>query len=232
MDINVKSAFEDKEYPIAGKERDLCGQDELFKKIEPILNKTVDEAGKTGILDSDHQLKEFYDNVMDKPYLAFPCRYEDLKFNAGMQHMDGETALKFVRSRHGIGDGSDFGRSARQQLFIQAVKDKVLSANLITKIVPVVDELKNNLKTDLDPTAIKKFIGEFGALKQYRFSSLVLSDSNFLVADNSPDGQYILTAKEGIDHWTGLLTGIRDFVLEITPAPTASPSATMRPTTR
>ena len=42
--------------------------------------------------------------------------------------MDGDTALKFVRSRHGSnGEGSDFARAARQQKVIAAFKSKVLS---------------------------------------------------------------------------------------------------------
>lgn len=57
------------------------------------------------------------------------CRYETITFNKGLQHMDGATALKFVRSRHSedLEEGTDFARSRRQALVIQAVKTKLLS---------------------------------------------------------------------------------------------------------
>ncbi len=46
-------------------------------------------------------------------------RYEHIHFNVGLQTMDGETALKYVRSRKGTnGEGTDFARSKRQQKMI------------------------------------------------------------------------------------------------------------------
>lgn len=62
----------------------------------------------------------------------FKCRYEIVKFNAGPQMMDGETALKFVRSRNAEGDeGTDIAREARQQKVIVAIKDKILSPSIL-----------------------------------------------------------------------------------------------------
>ncbi len=45
----------------------------------------------------------------------------------GMVHFDGDLALRFVRSRHSSGTGSDFARIQNQQKFIAAALDKVLS---------------------------------------------------------------------------------------------------------
>ncbi len=61
----------------------------------------------------------------------FRCRYESLSFDAGLQTMNGERALKYVRSRHADGDeGSDFSRSKRQQEVILALKNKLLSRDI------------------------------------------------------------------------------------------------------
>lgn len=61
--------------------------------------------------------------------LEYKCRYETVTFQKGMQHMDGQTALKFSRSRYSEGeDGTDFARSQRQQKIISAIKDKVISS--------------------------------------------------------------------------------------------------------
>jgi anionic cell wall polymer biosynthesis LytR-Cps2A-Psr (LCP) family protein len=58
----------------------------------------------------------------------FKCRYEYLHFEAGSQQMDGERALKYVRSRFAEGEeGTDFARSLRQQRLLVAIKSKVFS---------------------------------------------------------------------------------------------------------
>lgn len=58
----------------------------------------------------------------------FRCRYETIEFKQGAQHMNGQTALKFVRSRHAQGDeGTDFARSQRQEKLLLALKAKLLS---------------------------------------------------------------------------------------------------------
>jgi hypothetical protein len=48
-----------------------------------------------------------------------------------MQHFDGETALRYARSRHST---SDFDRSARQQLLLSALGAKVKSLSLTDRI--------------------------------------------------------------------------------------------------
>ena len=59
------------------------------------------------------------------------CRYETVEFREGLQRMDGETALKFARSRNAEGDeGTDFARAARQQKVIEALKDRILFLRL------------------------------------------------------------------------------------------------------
>lgn len=83
IDITVPKAFTDSEFPIAGKEEDLCDGDPQFR-----------------------------------------CRYESISFIAGKQHMDGETALTYIRSRHADGDeGSDFARGRRQQEVLVALQE-------------------------------------------------------------------------------------------------------------
>lgn len=53
------------------------------------------------------------------------------RFGAGAQTIAGRDALAFVRQRHGLPDG-DLSRIRRQQVFLAAVADKVLSAGTLT----------------------------------------------------------------------------------------------------
>jgi LCP family protein required for cell wall assembly len=59
---------------------------------------------------------------------------DNLVLDAGVQTLDGETALKYARARtgDGLGDGSDIGRIARQQELMASLARTVLGQNLLT----------------------------------------------------------------------------------------------------
>lgn len=68
----------------------------------------------------------------------------DLK--KGMQHMDGKTAIQYVRYRDEEGD---IGRIRRQQHFMMAVYDRITSANMLLHIPGLAKQLTSMVKTDL-----------------------------------------------------------------------------------
>jgi len=82
----------------------------------------------------------------------YRCRYETIEFEKGLQHMDGEIALKFARSRNAEGEeGTDFARAARQQKVILALKDKILSRQTFlspTKMLQLKNTFADHVKTD------------------------------------------------------------------------------------
>ena len=85
--------------------------------------------------------------IQDDEYPDDKFGYQSVYIPAGMQHMDGKTALIYARARH---QGSDFGRARRQQQLLLALRDQALSLNLITKLVPLFNALKDTVKTDID----------------------------------------------------------------------------------
>jgi LCP family protein required for cell wall assembly len=80
-----------------------------------------------GFVDTQYP-KDGFENAECEPYDPdYGCRYETLIFRAGDQKLNGNVALKFVRSRHAQGDeGTDFSRSKRQQLMIGAIRSKLV----------------------------------------------------------------------------------------------------------
>jgi len=54
-----------------------------------------------------------------------------LNLSAGEHTIQGATALAFVRSRHGVGDGSDLGRISSQQVFLSALARKIESEGVL-----------------------------------------------------------------------------------------------------
>jgi polyisoprenyl-teichoic acid--peptidoglycan teichoic acid transferase len=66
---------------------------------------------------------------------TYACRYMTVTFKPGVQTMDGETALEFVRSRHANGtEGSDIARETRQQLVISAIPTKLLNLQTLSNV--------------------------------------------------------------------------------------------------
>jgi len=135
--------------------------------------------------------------------LPVSSRYKVLKFTPGPQHMDGQTALEFIRSRHGNnGEGSDFARSKRQQKVMVALKEKILSAGTLLnpiKMNEILNSLENHITTNLqfsDMVAFLKLSREFDT---QNLLSLTLDNSpnGFLKEGYGPDGAYILQPKAG-----------------------------------
>src|SRR3989338_5707406 len=191
IDVNVDKSFTDERYPIEGKEKDLCGKDEQFTKVEKYLGDTEStlEAERDELFKKEPNLKKFFTDITDEQQNAFPCRYEKISFAKGLAHMSGETALKYARSRNSPEDGGDFGRARRQQKVIEATKDKVLTIGFVPKIIPLLDELEEYIKTDMPAVQLNKFLGENIHANEYKITNLVLTDNEWLKSSRSSDGQ-------------------------------------------
>jgi len=80
----------------------------------------------------------------------------------GFQHLDGENAIHYVRYRDEEGD---IGRIGRQQKFMQAVMDKVLSPEILPKIPDIISECFDAVETDMSITELVSFAGELKRVK-------------------------------------------------------------------
>lgn len=202
IDVDVEKSFDDYFYPLPGKEKELCGYQEEERDISEEESKILGvEPGRLKVLlDKEGKIvtaaaKSGEDMVYAdlQIFQLFLCRFERLSFKQGLTSMDGETALKFVRSRHGTNnEGTDFARSKRQQKALQAFKDKVISAETLFDVGKIVDLLKTldkSVETNID----SKGYLEFGKLiKRQKGSKSYVLDSNgknpLLIAP--PPGQY------------------------------------------
>ncbi len=61
-------------------------------------------------------------------------KYVGLNLEAGTHHLDGWDALAFLRSRHGVGDGSDLTRISSQQVFLSSLLRKLKSSETLTNV--------------------------------------------------------------------------------------------------
>jgi len=95
-------------------------------------------------------------NVPDAIYdSTFPNDIDDgtiiLDIPAGLQHMDGQTALRYARTRH---QDDDYHRVKRQQLVLLAIRDKLFSPEVIPQIPALLDSMRDSVKTDLSASEI------------------------------------------------------------------------------
>ena len=72
---------------------------------------------------------------------------EEMILEPGVHHMDGATALRYVRTRR---DGTDFDRARRQHQFLKAVWYQFKDANLISQIQAVWTGLRDSFETDMN----------------------------------------------------------------------------------
>jgi polyisoprenyl-teichoic acid--peptidoglycan teichoic acid transferase len=83
---------------------------------------------------------------------------------AGDNHLDGENALCYVRSRM---TSSDFERARRQQVVIQEIRNKALSLGTLTnfnKLNDILDSLGNNTRTDLEGWEMKRLLDVYNGM--------------------------------------------------------------------
>ena len=121
----------------------------------------------------------------------------DLK--KGMQHMDGKTAIQYVRYRDEEGD---IGRIRRQQHFIMAVYDRITSANMLLHIPGLAKQLTNMVKTDL-PIADMVDLG--------RALHAMVKTKGLAMATVPGTPEYI----DGISYWLPDITDLREQMVKM-----------------
>lgn len=194
IDVKVENTLDDYAYPVEGKEDELCDHTE------------------DGIASFSAQIATASATEFD----IFPCRFQHLHVDEGVQPMDGKTALQFVRSRHALGqEGSDFARSKRQQNVINAIRDKVLSLGTLAnplKVVGIIGILKDNIATDIKEEEYDDFIKLAQKMKGATIESYVLdvgneADNRYGLLINPPLSQdvgyqWVLSPRAGVNNYS------------------------------
>lgn len=108
--------------------------------------RVIDTLGGVSLDVAHPVLDDSYPNDLNSQN---PYSYKRVFIAPGWQHLNGSTALEYVRSRHGD-LLSDFGRSARQQQVLLALQQKADVMNVLRNLPALVDELKCCVRTDLN----------------------------------------------------------------------------------
>jgi LCP family protein required for cell wall assembly len=131
---------------VSGAIQELVGQP-LDGAIVVNLNGFVDLVDAVGGLWIDLP-SGLYDAHYPKPdgtgYIA-------ISFRAGCQHLDGERALEYARSRH---QDSDYGRMKRQQRVLVALASQLDPIAMLPQVPTLLDIAQDNLWTTIDQNEI------------------------------------------------------------------------------
>ncbi len=209
--INSINAYAEQKNP--GKGGEITAQAMSALLQEPInYYVRVDFNGFSNIVDQlggirvkvEHTLDDYTYPISgqeDNP--DYYARFQHLHIDKGWQNMNGSLALKYARSRHAYGiEGSDFARARRQQLVLEAIKDKLFSTRTLLNPVMIsklVKELNKNISTNLDAWKVVRLWTLFKNLKRSNIINKVLSDApdNLLTAKINENGAYVLVPKTG-----------------------------------
>jgi len=130
--------------------------------------------------------------INDDKYPTQDYKYKTFHIDAGPQHLDGDTALMYVRTRN-VDD--DYARAGRQQQVLRAVADKVLRADSLASLLPQLPRMLmtigNTVQTDV-PMSLQLEIATFlSKNSQPQMRQLVL-DNRFGEETYSEEGAWIL----------------------------------------
>lgn len=134
--------------------------------------KVIDEVGGVDV-DVLHPIVD--DNYPDDvgKNANNPYALKRLYLAPGPQHLDGPTALEYVRSRHADLVG-DFGRSVRQQQVLSALKTKLANPDIFSKLSAIAKDLQGFLKTDMQLGDVLKLMNFARSLDPNKIQKLTL----------------------------------------------------------
>lgn len=148
----------------------------------------IDVAVPEAIHDDAYPTDDYGTKVVDIP--------------AGPQHMDGETALEYARSRH---QDNDFARAARQQVVLAAVRAKLMNPLSWWRVPAFVVAVHSSIQTDMTPLDVvavgAAMVRHMGAPDQ------MVIDTSLADEVTGDDGAYLLQAtpalKPGVAQFVG-----------------------------
>lgn len=189
--LMVRAAADPKKYPLGGVGTLKAAIGELlgvrihyFAAINLLgFKQTVDSIGGVDITVLRAVNDPTYYDEFDRPVGFF--------IKPGTYHMDGHTALAFVRSRKGAGD-SDFTRADRQQQLLEAVRAKLTAGNLLLALPGLLDAVKNTIATDVPSDRIGELAQAIQEADMSQLERIVLQPPQYMTVDPFSSAGYIL----------------------------------------
>jgi LCP family protein required for cell wall assembly len=132
--------------------------------------------------------------AIDDPDYPDRCYgYDPFSIEAGEQHLDGEAALKYARTRATF--GGDVDRAGRQQAVILAVRQKIFDLNSIPQLIAQAPQLwqtsQENVRTNMTLDEAIQLALLVQDIPRESIRTAVL-DFNYVYNETTPDGRQVL----------------------------------------
>jgi len=155
---------------------------------------------------------------IDKP---ISDAYSNFYIDAGTHTLMGSEALGFLRTRHGIGDGSDLARISNQQLFLTSLFNKIKDEGTLNnplRLYSLSSAAARNMKLSESMTDLGTMVTLAGAMRDVDSSRLVFTQVPTRVLSGSEQGRLEALSAES-EALFDLISRDLAVVLEVTPEP-------------
>lgn len=198
-DYYVNSQYNSRINELYRNHKNLLGDERAFELFQEVVGKIVnldihyylrvDFTAFVEAVDALGGIDVTVPVAIEDPFYPNPTDdgYDPFALAAGPQHLDGETALKYVRSRKTT---SDYDRAGRQQLVLAAMREQALSKEVLTSsriLKELYGTLKKHLNTDM---TLREMLSLAHFAKNFDRSRLI---NKVLHDDPARDGGFLYT---------------------------------------
>jgi LCP family protein required for cell wall assembly len=156
--------------------------------------KVIDTLGGVDVDVTHPMIDDVYpDDVGHSADPNNPFAYKRLYFAPGPQHLTGEEALEYVRTRHSDLVG-DIGRTQRQQQILQALKQKLTVKSIMDHLSDIFKDLQGEVYTDLSEQEMLEFANFGRSLNANAIQRVTLGPGN----GDQDYGQYATVAGQDV----------------------------------
>ena len=159
----------------------------LVKEIQYLVGVPInyyavmDLSGFVEMIDMVGGIDVVNPSPIDDPVYATPGgQIIGFKLAAGPQHLNGDQALAYVRSRHGA-DNSDWAREGRQQQVVVALLHKMAEPSALLQLPNLISKLGSSVLTDFPREKVADYIDIGQSIPKENIKQVVLGPPNYTV---------------------------------------------------
>ncbi|MEM7335873.1 MAG: LCP family protein [Chloroflexota bacterium] len=131
--------------------------------------------------------------IDDQTYPDRCYGYDPFLLDAGVQRLDGTTALKYARTRATF--GGDVDRAGRQQAVILAVRDQIAQLDMVPQLIAQAPQLwqtlQDNIRTNMSLEEGMQLALLIQEIPRENINSAII-DFNYVYNETTPDGRQVL----------------------------------------
>lgn len=157
----------------------IYGTSETIETIEGFLDIDINYYAKTNFTGIQDIVDELGGVTIDSPHEDFSTLHGEYLITKGINQMDGDKALCFVRERYRLPNG-DFDRGKNQQLLLRAMLEKAMSPKIITNFGSLLSAVEGTFETNMGDEEIRSLINmQLGDMASWEMFSVQIEGTGY-----------------------------------------------------